>query len=483
MAKKYSTNDFILKAKEKHGNKYDYSLVDYKNSKLNVKIICPEHGIFFQEPNAHLFGSECPKCQSIKNAKIKQSNTINFINKATKIHKGKYDYSLVNYTKSSNKIKIICPEHGIFEQTPNNHLSGKGCPDCAKLSRAKKKSVGTKNFIKRATKIHNNKFDYSLVDYENSLGKVKIICPIHGIFEQNPGNHLIGTSCPKCSKNYIKEETSFQNYIKQLEDNIIFNDRTLIKPLELDIFIPDKKIAFEFNGLYWHSEACGKDKNYHINKTKLCEEQGIQLIHIFEDEWINKSFIVKSRIKHLLGLTKYKIFGRKCEVKEIKPILAKKFLNKYHIQGYTPAKVNLGLFYKNRLVACMTFSKPRFNKKYDWELIRYVTISNFSILGGASKLLKYFRKNNKGSIISYADKRWSKGNLYKQLGFTELSDSKPNYFYIKQQERFSRLQFQKHKLKDKLKIFDANLTETQNMINNNFNKIWDCGNKVYSLGK
>lgn len=129
----------------------------------------------------------------------------------------------------------------------------------------------------------------------------------------------------------------------------------------------------------------------------------------------------------------------------------------------------------------MTFGKSRFNKNYDWELLRYCTIPNFNIIGGASKLLNHFRNHHSGSIISYADKRWSDGNLYRKLGFIELKDSQPNYFYVKDIRRFSRNQFQKHKLKDILKKFDPLMTEKENMLANGYSIIWDCGNKVFSL--
>ena len=144
--------------------------------------------------------------------------------------------------------------------------------------------------------------------------------------------------------------------------------------------------------------------------------------------------------------------------------------------------MRLGLFYKNRLVAVMTFGKPRFNKKFSWELIRYATLFNFNIVGGAGKLLNYFKHNYSGSIITYADRRWSEGNLYKKLGFDFKGYTKPNYFYTKNLLRLSRYKCQKHKLKNLLKEnFDPNLSEHQNMNNNKFYKIWDCGNMIFTL--
>lgn len=285
--------------------------------------------------------------------------------------------------------------------------------------------------------------------------------------------------CAYCTR--TKAEVEIQDFINALGLNILHNKRTIVKNYELDIFIPHKNIAIEFDGLYWHSDANILNKKYHLEKLNACKNNNIRLINIFEDEWYCKRKIVKSRIKAILGLTPYKIQARKCLVKEIDSKLANKFIEKYHIQGSSKSSVNLGLFYKDRLCAVMTFSKSRFNKKYDWELLRYCTLSNFNVIGGAGKLLSYFRKNYSGSIITYADKRWSDGNLYKQLGFKELKDSPPAYWYVYGNRRFNRIEFQKHKLKNKLKKFDPMLTEIENMKVNGYNLLWDCGNKVFYI--
>ena len=250
-------------------------------------------------------------------------------------------------------------------------------------------------------------------------------------------------------------------------------------------YIPNKKLAIEYNGLYWHSELNNTNKNYHLNKTKLCENKDIRLIHIFEDEWNNKQQIVKNRLKYILKLIPYKIFARKCIIKEINSQLKDKFLNKYHIQGTDKSNIRLGAFYKNRLVAVMTFGKRRIalgskNKNNFYELIRFCTISNFNIIGIAGKLLKYFKNKYKPkNIISYADRRWSQGNLYKQLGFKLDHISPPNYWYIKNGIRIHRFNFRKNVLKDKLNIFDMELSEWENMKNNDYDRIWDCGNYVF----
>ena len=252
---------------------------------------------------------------------------------------------------------------------------------------------------------------------------------------------------------------------------------------EIDIFIRSKNVGIEFNGLYWHSEKSGKDSEYHLVKTEECASQNIKLLHIFEDEWIFKPAAVKRVILSTLNLRPYFIRAKNCLIKSINQSTGDTFLSKYSLQEHMDNEmIRLGLFYKNRLVAVMTFGKPRFNKNYDWELIRYATVANFNVIGGAGKLLKYFREQYTGSIITYADRRWSTGDLYKKLGFTFIENTKPNYFYTKSLTRLSRYQCQKHKLSGLLQEnFNPNLSESQNMAANKFYKIWDCGNMVFTM--
>jgi len=212
-----TTQQFIEDAKKTHGDKYDYSLVQYKNARTKVKIICPVHGIFEQRAINHLDGRGCQKCGGT----IKKS-TQQFIEKAQEIHGDKYDYSLVDYRNAHTKVKIICPEHDTFEQSPHSHLNGRGCKKCKNISISNifKKSI--QQFIIDAKKIHGDKYNYSLVQYKNSDTKVKIICPVHGIFEQKPDNHLQGCGCPKCVGRYRKKYAKnnipvYDTYVKQLE--------------------------------------------------------------------------------------------------------------------------------------------------------------------------------------------------------------------------------------------------------------------------
>ncbi len=289
----------------------------------------------------------------------------------------------------------------------------------------------------------------------------------------NPDLRKIGTS---------ELERTLTNAVQAIVNYpLVVGSRTIIPPEELDIFASKHNIAIEFDGIYWHSDLAGKTRNYHKNKTNRANKLGIRLIHIFENEWVFKHRIVISRLRNMFGKSRYKIHGRKCKILEIERKVSNRFLNKYHIQGDASASIRLGAFYKNRLIAVMTFVRTRHDKMGGYELLRFASIFNFSCVGVAGKLLKAFeRKYHPTRLITYADLRWSEGNLYKTLGFTHKHTSNPNYFYFKDNlELKSRIKFQKHKLSDILNIFDQNKTEWENMKANGWNRIWDCGNMVF----
>ena len=467
---------FIDRAKKVHGDKYDYSKVNYTRHHNKVKIICPIHGEFEQTPFGHLNGQGCKKC-AIDNMILSEQE---FIDKAKKVHGDKYNYSKVNCKYVHNKVKIICPIHGEFEQRTSSHLDGSGCKKCA----IEKSSLSKQEFIDRVIKIHDNKYDYSKANYIGCHNKIKIVCPVHGEFEQIAGYHLIGRGCKKCG-NEVTISKSHQEIIDFIKEDKNINDREIIKPYELDIFIPSKNIAIEFNGVYWHSYGeleTKKERYKHYDKTSTCFDKGIKLIQIFEDEWINKKDIIKSIINSKLGINN-RLFARECEIKELNNKEFNIFCNNNHIQGKLNSIIKLGLIYNNKIVCIMGFNR---HKKYSYECTRFCNMLNINVIGGASKLFKYFiNKYKPNSVLSYADRRYSNGNLYEKLGFKLIGITNPGYFYIKGVQRYSRKQFQKYKLKKKLDNFNNELSEAQNMFNNGYRRLWDAGHWkfVYNFGK
>jgi very-short-patch-repair endonuclease len=478
----------IEKIKNKYGDRFLYDDVEDKkyNYTTKIKLVCKEHGIFEKPLRSLIYRNQnCKKCLGWV------FDTESFIKKAREVHGDKYDYSLSEYVNTKHPIKIICPVHGVYEHIPNKHVSGRICPQCAMRKKGKKRELHEDDVKIQFKEVHGDKYDYSLVDYKGTHEKVKIICPEHGIFEQIPLNHKRGQNCPICAKGESQYEIFVESFFTKNNIKYKRNIRKTIYPLELDFYLPEYNVAIEVDGIYWHGEKKGKDKNYHLNKTNLCKDKNIKLLHITDYELKFKKRIVESKLKSILNISKRKIHGRKCEVREIDTKLKSKFLNKYHLQGNDKASVKLGLFYKDKLVSVMTFCKRRIamgkksSEEGEYELSRYCGNFNFYVIGGASKLLKYFERNYTPSkIVTYADKRWSMGDLYFKLGFTHTHDSKPNYWYfdshyIHNEKIYHRFNFRKSELSKKLDKFDPNKTEWQNMKDNMFDRFWDCGNMVF----
>jgi len=270
-------------------------------------------------------------------------------------------------------------------------------------------------------------------------------------------------------------------------DKILTNVRNIVNPYELDIYLPDLKLAFEFNGLFWHNEL-SKSNNYHLEKTELAENQGIKLVHIYEDDWIYKQEIVKSRILNLLNKTPNKIYARKCEIKEVSDNkLVRNFLETNHIQGFVGSKIKIGLFHDNELVSLMTFGSLRKamgqkGEEGSYEMLRFCNKLNTNVIGGASRLFMFFVKNfEPKEVTSYADRSWSQGVLYKNLGFELIRKTEPNYYYVIDGVRRHRFGFRKDQLIKE--GFDPLKTEHEIMLERKIYRIYDSGNLKFIWNK
>jgi len=278
---------FIEKSNLKHGKGvYDYSLVDYRGCKSVIKILCNKHGVFEQKAYKHISGQGCPKCAG----RILQNE--DFENKAKEIHQNTYDYSLVKYESPFIKVCIICSIHGEFWQTPRDHLNKCGCPYCFG-----KIKLNNRTFTNRANEVHNNKYDYSKVDYKDIFTEVCIICPEHGEFWQKPNNHLNAKSgCPKC--NSSKGELQVENWLNKNNIKFIpqkrFGDCRNKQPLPFDFYLPELNTCIEYDGIQHFEPIYGKKnlEQTQINdliKNKFCKDHRITLIRInFKENISNK---------------------------------------------------------------------------------------------------------------------------------------------------------------------------------------------------
>ena len=271
-----SKEEFIKKAREKHGDKYDYSKVDYVNCETKVCIICPEHGEFWQQAKSHTLGIGCPKCGG-KYSPTKEE----WVVLANEVHNGKYDYSKVDYVNNKIKVRIICPEHGEFWQQAKSHINGNGCPKCSECY-----VPTTEEWIASARKVHGNKYEYAKVNYVNSKKKVCIICPKHGEFWQAPYNHAQGQCCPKCNLSNL--ERSVMNYLD--EHGITYDYQKRFDWLgrqSLDFYLPDYKVGIECQGLqhfeeidyFGGKEGLNECKKRDKRKFKKCQKNGIKVLY------------------------------------------------------------------------------------------------------------------------------------------------------------------------------------------------------------
>lgn len=407
-----------------------------------------------------------------------------FVERSNIKHKWKYNYTDADYKNQRTKVCIICPIHGKFWQTPKNHMKGQGCPLCGKKYAQEWQQGDYKHFIDASKKRFGDRYEFPKIEeeYKNSHSKITIKCTKCGnSFVKIACDHITSShgGCMHCYFAQSKSEEEISSYLKKFinVDDIILNDRSLLGKLELDIYLPKEKIAIEYDGLFWHSDY-NKDKNYHLMKTEACEAQGIQLIHIFEDEYIDHPKIVLNKLKHLIGIdTSPKIYARNCTVDEIDYTMASSFLDANHIQGHDKATMYIGAFFKTKLIGVMAFIKQDGDK---WILSRLATDINYRIIGICSKLLKYFiKKESPSEIKSFADRRWTstiKPNLYEKMGFKKEKILKPNYryFFNGDVKRYHKFGFRKKILSKKYGL-DSTLTESQMAQKIGVRKIWDCG--------
>ena len=392
--------------------------------------------------------------------------------------------SLDNYYRYFSD-KVI--EKSIEKYSVKHHLSH---PDIiqkrietyteTKISKLKESLTDNLKFISRF--FNNNNTDYYFNLLCNNCGGEFSITRQLLVFRRSQGKEICLNCNPILHGRSEMENELYEFIVENYSKDVIKNCKNIISS-ELDIYLPDDRIAFEFNGLYWHSDI-HKGKNFHLSKTEECQKKGVSLIHIWEDDWIYRVDIVKSIILNKLGRSK-KIMARNCIVSEIDNSTSREFLEKNHIQGFVGSKVKLGLFSDGELVSVMTFGSLRTPlgnspKDDEYELLRFCNKLNYTVVGGASKLLSHFVKSNSPKkIISYSDISRSSGNMYKKLGFVKISDSDPNYYWIIDGVRKHRFGFRKDIL-----IrggFDPNKTESEIMNERGYYRIWDCGSSKWEF--
>lgn len=332
-----------------------------------------------------------------------------------------------------------------------------------------------------------------LEEYKNSKQQMHILADKYNIsvptISRWAQERDVETRNPNEYERSFKRQSQAEIEISQLlnDHNVSHTtgNRALLEGMEIDIVVEDYKFGIEYNGLFYHNEDGGKGQFYHVNKTNKMEEKGYSLFHVYEDSWINKKDVVKSMILNKVNKTPNIVYARKCIIKNVSTQERIKFLNDNHLQGSDRASFAYGLYYDSELISVISFKKSRYNKNYDWELVRYATKIYHSCVGGFSKLLKHFMKNHEGSIISYSDRNHSTGNLYQKNGFKQLRINGPSYTYFngKSNKRFHRSFFTRKTMIKMIGCDDKRLTERDLAKQLGLKRVWECGTAVWVIEK
>lgn len=488
-------NEFVCQSRIKYGDKFSYIDSSFTSFKKNVDVICPLHGKFTTTPNSHLFSKHgCPRCGRDNITSSQTNSWESFVNRSTTKFKNKYKYEQLcdgQFCAQNSTIKITCLDcNDSFDMLARNHLFSKsgGCKNCQYTKNGEMRYVSYETASHFLSKSFPDKKYIIDKNYNGLSYNCDVICPTHGKYITKPLNFQYGHgSCPNC-KVPSNLERKIEDFLNSAQIIFSKNNRSIIKPNEIDFYIPDKMLGIETCGLYWHSEKT-VPKDYHLEKLEKAEKFNINLIQIFEDELYEKADIVYS-ILHNKILKCDKIFARKCELQLINSKVGRDFLISNHLQGDCKSSIYIGLFFNDEIVSCMSFGSMRLcmgnkkSEKDEYELQRFCNKKYTNVVGGSSKLLKFFEQNFKPKkLTSYADRRYFGGSVYEKLGFNFISNTNPNYFYYKSgkgNRRYSRFQFRKSVLHKKLENFDPDKTEHENMLNNGYFRIYDCGNKKYT---
>jgi len=535
--------EFILRAAEVHGGRYDYSRVVYINSQKHVTIVCPVHGEFPQKANQHLRGQGCRKCSNESIGDRCKLTQEEFVSRLEDLNSG-YGLELVRYEGMGKAITLVCRNHGPFTARAGNVLYRKsGCPKCAgeltglrsrkplsyyveksravhgdrfeylgveyrnsaaylkvlcsehgeflQLAQDHIKGVGCSkcaveiydqaSFINVAMRVHGSRYDYSQAVYSGALSKVVIACKDHGPFVQTPSSHINGQGCPKCATVGPSEaQVEIANFMRQFTD--VMEEAPIGESRKrVDVFLPEYALAIEYHGLIWHSSKFKSDPRSDYKKHKQLEALGVRTVHIYEDEWKLRRGVVERTLMSAVGALP-RVYARSTELVEIPTAEADEFYELNHLQGRCLAEVAYALKEAGEVVACMSFGVARSDRRNTDKTVWELEryAATKTVVGGASKLLKAFLRSGRAkTVVSYSDTRAFSGAMYKALGFDLVSESAPDYKYVNGSYKVGRI----HKSKFQRK----NLPDMLSVFNPNLSEAENCRNngwyQLFDCGK
>jgi hypothetical protein len=492
---------FRQKALTVHGNTYEYPDQEYVSNKDKIRIVCPVHGEFLQKPNGHLGGKGCPACG--KEA-AKQSNAVVsaavgavLLDRLQGINPD-WQYDLPSYRGMSKPLRAVCRLHGQFEAWPNNILSNRACPGCGKAKHSEalqKRRLTLEEVARRGGEVYGELFEYLKVEHTGHGAMIYGRCTKHDAeWRQAADGHAKYNPCGLCTKHLSRGEDQVFRFLSNLT-RAEQRNRSILRPKELDIYLPDANMAVEYCGEYHHS-AGAKDeepiaRKKHIAKYRACKEQGIRLITLWESEWKERNYAVRRLLRNAVGRSKGKLMARKCELRRVSTQEARPFYERYHPQGGAGHGEHYALFWKGKMVACMRFVLGANDRgagagNRTWTLGRYAT--RITVAGAASRLFKAFLQDFEPPVVkSFSDNRFFDGGMYEQLGFcleAEVGEDyvvwspklgilpKPHY-----QRRVLHKRLAEHGLDERFDHETDPRTEAEMTYLMGARRLYDCGKK------
>lgn len=418
---------------------YDFSASIYAGMNRKITFLCPLHGEVTADAKVLMRGGECQACSFAKRKGKTRLTQKKILARFFEVHGHKYDYQHVKYLGQQVPVEIVCRTHGKFKQKPEYHWCGAGCSKCFHVDRrgaSQRYTLAT--FTVKLEQVFPGAFTVITSEYVNSQANITVRCNTHHVECDTKPNWLLNgyNPCTQCNHMKSRGEEEVARYLS-IFTPIAQRDRIVIKPRELDIYIPERKLAVEYCGMYWHShhDAASekKDKHKHYEKYTACKAAGVRLLTIYESEWQDECTqkALKRLLRNALNKSKGKLMARKCELAKIDNAQARAFYGKYHPQGGSGSGEHYALMWKGKVVACMRFTfgsndRGAGAKTATWTLSRYAT--RITVAGAASRLFKAFLAEVKpAQVKSFSDNRYFDGGMYEQLGFTLEDNVAPDY--------------------------------------------------------
>lgn len=485
----------ILKAQEqaieelipklRKGLSIDPALFKYIDAKTKVTVVCNQHGPKSFIFNKLIAGQGCPDCKGSRLSGKFMMSREQALARNREVHGELYGFE--RFTYKGNRIPAVytCKTHGDYSQAPSKFWAGRHCPKCSRENHIAWNRRSTIDTITQANLVHQERYLYlDSRGYENCKEHREVTCRDHGIFVVTMDNHIGAKSgCPTCSHQVSLDELALRNFVIGLGFEVIPGFK-MPSGKHIDIYIPSLNFGIEYNGLVWHSEKYKSSTTYHRDKFREAESLDIQLIQVFEDEYLLKKELVLNSIRDKLGLSTSKLYARNCKIVNVTHNEALQFFETNHIQGGTGyIGYSLGLQdTSGSLVSVMSFRQLSANKM-KVELTRFASTNR--VIGGFSKLLTsakpYLKSKGYKVITSFSDNRWSIGKIYLTNGFTLLNEIPPDYYWYKGLTRSHKRGFQRKHLPEKLVYFDPTLSEAENCRADGYHKIWDAGKRNWKL--